>query len=362
MTIDTISNLGTGSQIFASIVGTDAQFRSVLGGAGISTVQNTNDITVSINPTAAINWTGQAKFLGATVEAIPPVTAWSGDPPTYSGKFSRTAPAGGSNPQAALIVDCTTNATSTSFEWTQLNDLENYAAAGENTAIYCKANRHSSGATWAGVFEARNLGTSYTNNLYGLEIDLCSDGMDPNQNQQGIAIFYAAQTNPGSSGPSTKQTNGILIFPTFCGRNHLYNGVHVFGDVDHVFAADLNTGQSAFYATGTYTAAAIDVSGVTASTAYLFHGKDDIPLALSSTANTAKIRYSSSANEIQFVTGTTTRFGIPMNASTSYVWSFSSGTAVSFTASAGFATPETMAGYLKVMIDGNPYKLAFYNN
>ena len=362
MALDTVSNLGSGAGVFAQVVGTDAQLRSLIAGSGINVALDTNEITVSVNQGASLSWAGQEKFLGGTTEAIPPVTPWSGDPTSYSAKVSRTAPAGGSvQPFAAFLVDCTTSPTSTSLEWTQLNNLENYAAQGENTSLYCKANRHSSGATWAGVFEARNVGGDLATSLYGLEIDLCSDGNDVNQNQQGIAIFYGAQTNTSGSGAATRQTNGLLMFPFVGGRNSLSNGVHIFGNVDQVFNSEAN-GLAAFVAHGIYTNAAIDLSTVGAGTAYLFHGKDNLSISLSTTAETAKIRYSSSTNEIQLQTGSTAKFSLPMDTSSTYLFDIQSGNAVDVSATSGGATAVSPAGYLRIRIDGNAYKLAFYLN
>lgn len=44
---DTASNLGAGSQVFKSKVALDFQFRSIIGGTGITAVQNANDITLT---------------------------------------------------------------------------------------------------------------------------------------------------------------------------------------------------------------------------------------------------------------------------------------------------------------------------
>lgn len=46
--LDTASNLGAGAQVFASKVGPDFQFRSIVGGTGITAIQNANDITLSL--------------------------------------------------------------------------------------------------------------------------------------------------------------------------------------------------------------------------------------------------------------------------------------------------------------------------
>ena len=45
------SNLGTGKKVFKSLVGTDLSFRSLVAGAGVSLVENANDITLSATGT-----------------------------------------------------------------------------------------------------------------------------------------------------------------------------------------------------------------------------------------------------------------------------------------------------------------------
>ena len=48
---NTVTNLGSGSQIFSNKVGVDLKIRSIIGGTGVTATQNTNDITLSVAAT-----------------------------------------------------------------------------------------------------------------------------------------------------------------------------------------------------------------------------------------------------------------------------------------------------------------------
>lgn len=60
MAINTISNLpgGTANGWYQGTAGTDARFKSVSAGTGISATPGANDITVTLNTAATLTWTG----------------------------------------------------------------------------------------------------------------------------------------------------------------------------------------------------------------------------------------------------------------------------------------------------------------
>jgi hypothetical protein len=194
------------------------------------------------------------KFLGGTLEVT-----LGDDPPQPAVKVSRSAAPGGPvQVQTAMLVTTHADPTSNGFEWNALFRLDNYAANGENVALYTKADKWSTGPTWGAVFEARDRGNAGGGSLYGLEIDVMANGADVGQNRQGIAIFYG----PNGFGAGGTITNGLLLFPVnndATGR--MTNGVHGFGHIDYMFHAEIESGISAFIAAGTYSAPVIDVSG-----------------------------------------------------------------------------------------------------
>jgi hypothetical protein len=62
MPIDTISNLGTGADVFAQLVSNDAQFRSIVAAAGVTVAQNIDDIDIAVDQAFAFNWTATQNF------------------------------------------------------------------------------------------------------------------------------------------------------------------------------------------------------------------------------------------------------------------------------------------------------------
>ena len=206
-------------------------------------------------------WTGKNLFRGTMAEAT-----IDGDPVDYTVKVTRKPPAGGTPGvvQSALLVNTVTDPGTSNFEWNILSRLENFATGGENVGVYSGVIKRSTGHTWGAVFDAQDHSGGASGNLYGIEVDLVSDGLSGGRLSHGIGIFYGAATNLLGAGATTKQTNGLLIQPFVDGRNQLGSGVKVDGYCDTVFNA-LADGLSAFRASGAYAAAVIDISTVTSS-------------------------------------------------------------------------------------------------
>ena len=249
-------HLSPTSRIYTAADGNMTFFDEIAGSKTLNTLGG--GVGTNILPLAN-TWTNSNKFLGTTAESVV-----SGDPSGYSVKVSRTAPASGSvEVKSGLLVCTTTQAASPTFEWNALFHLDNYATGGENVGVYSQVFKRSTGPTWAGVFEARDYSGS-GNALYGLEIDLCADGLDASLNHLGIGLYYGANTNTFGAGSTTKQAKGILIAPFVVGRNTLGDGIKIEGYADYNFHTSAG-GLSAFRATGAYSAAVIDISTVTSS-------------------------------------------------------------------------------------------------
>jgi hypothetical protein len=93
-----------------------------------------------------------------------------------------------------------TGATETAFEWGICSVLDNYAASGENVAVYSQGNKRAVGPTWAGVFEARDkTGTANpTKGLVGIEVDTFGNGTDGNSTRVGVDISIGRDNTSGS--------------------------------------------------------------------------------------------------------------------------------------------------------------------
>ena len=98
-----------------------------------------------------------------------------------AGNFTREAYAANQleSVNAAMFVGSLVTTDCTSFEWNQLNVLNNYAPAGENVSFYSQGYKHAAGATWAGVFEVHDrTHVQPEQALYGLEVDISANGSD----------------------------------------------------------------------------------------------------------------------------------------------------------------------------------------
>lgn len=184
-------------------------------------------------------WTGLNKFLGGTAEqnilglGIPVV------------KVSRTAPqSSGVGINNALTVLELVPQNCQSIEWTQLNRLLNQSDFGSNVAFYAQAYKSGKGATWSGVFESQDTSGDPNSALIGIEIDVCFNGVDTLSRKLGIAIVYgdAAPNTLNPAGPVVSVGNLIQCDP--------FSGIARF----HAL--------SALRTNGTYTNAALDLSGL----------------------------------------------------------------------------------------------------
>lgn len=107
-------------------------------------------------------------------------------------KILRRAPSGGSPGwvNAGLIVDLTTQAGTTAFEWGAIFKLDNYANAGQNVAFYGQAYKRGEASTGAGVFEAidpREIADP-TSGMPALEVDIRACGTDDLNSRNAIDI------------------------------------------------------------------------------------------------------------------------------------------------------------------------------
>jgi hypothetical protein len=213
------------------------------------------------------------------------------DPVGWSLKVSRAPPASGGLPQvcASMLVETSVPPLWESFEWNFVARLDNYAAKGENTALTVLANQWGSGPTWAMQVVAENRTQSDTGILYGIELDLCSPGLDPDNHRQALAIFYgdAYPNTFNPVGPTVRSYAGLTINP-FMGmdRASLGYGVEMGGHVNEGIGSAA-VGETLVSAYGSYSRAVLWTAGTTNSPIALRMGPGQT-LAFSSGAGNGK--------------------------------------------------------------------------
>lgn len=92
---------------------------------------------------------------------------------------------------AALNVRTDVTGTgATNYEWALLSSINNYATAGENVGGYLQGNKYSTGPTWGGTIEVRELTgtTNPTTGTVGLEVDVFANGSDNNNVRVALDI------------------------------------------------------------------------------------------------------------------------------------------------------------------------------
>ncbi|MFC5407506.1 hypothetical protein [Cohnella soli] len=239
---------------------------------------------------------GTTNFTG-TVQVNAPATST-----TSSMNISRDANYSGGSPgyvnSALYVVDTVRNGVA-AYEWGITSVLNNFASAGENVALYGQGNRHGTGPTWAGVFEARdhtqNAGTT---GLLGLEVDVFANGLDTNHIRLGIDIVVGKGVAAGSA---CQAYAGIRLGPVNGDANQgsFQKGLLLTGSVTTGVDVQSN-GTYAFRSSGTNNVGLDLSTGTHSDSAIRIKANESI--ALEST-NTIKMKYNSSTQKIEFYNG-----------------------------------------------------------
>jgi len=255
-----------------------------------------------------------------------------------------------------------TGAAETSFEWTIVGIVDNYAAAGENVALYGQGNKRSTGPTWGIVSEARDF-TSVANptaGLIGLEVGIFANGTDTALNRVAIDV----SVGKGVAGGTINTTsNGLRIAPTNLDltQGQLTNGITLQGNMV-VGVQVSSSGIWGIQLSGTHTVG-IDLGTATTSTsairikeganiafdvgslARLRHETTGQPGLVYSYNGVDKVLFSDAGNVI-------------LGSTISWTSAFSS---TSATAGTNGAPPAQVTGYLTVNINGVDVKLPYYS-
>jgi hypothetical protein len=258
-------NVGvTGQGWYAGKLGLALQFRGHAPGPGIKVASNTTDLTTSIDVAASLTWTGRHDFIGPYADpGYPAVVANAGSFDDNFLRVARTTPIGNNTLlQASAFIGTYVSAnTVTAGENSLFVSMDDYSAAGnQNTGVYHAVRRNADSHIWGAVFDVSDAAhhTSNVGNMYGMEISILSDNTSLAARRVLIGAFYGAR----SPSTASKHTGGFLIRP-FDALAQLGYGVSIeTGKVDQSFLSSA-IGLSAFAATGNYSTAAIDLSGIT---------------------------------------------------------------------------------------------------
>jgi hypothetical protein len=263
---------------------------------------------------------------------------------------------------AASVARTTTGATETSFEWTTLSIMNNYAAAGENVALYAQGNKRAAGPTWGGVFEARDFTqvANPTAGLVGLEVNVMANGTDTGYERIGIDLV----TGKGvSTGTLPTISIGLRIGPQNVDPTlgQYANGINLIGNITAGISI-VSSGTWGIYASGSFSVG-LDLSLATISTSAI-RIKDGDNIAFDGTG-AYKLTHKNPGIPGLYYTATgtdrvclTDSGGIVLGATVSWTSAYAF---TSATAGTNGAPPAQVAGYLKVNISGVDVKIPYYS-
>lgn len=386
MTVNTCSNLGTGAQVFSTIVGTDAEFRSITAGAGVTVVQNTNDINVAVNQAFAFTFTGTINF---------------GTPSTsYTARVSPTYGSFVINRNDTLAIDPIVFGVTGFASLIERDSGTDLVVPLVGHATSGGTHAPSLGACWGVVTEATNLSskTATAGELFGAEFAVINEISTSTAGRHaGVLIPFKnrldTQSTPVNGSPTggnsyNKNSSAVYID---CGGGR--------GSVTSIqcgWNKGIYFNQQALDSAGTTKAIGIDMTALdnTAPEGGKFSARvssaiaipSDLPISLSTNLTAAQVKFIGATGNIEFQNNGSQRFAVNQSNGTLYAWdgggggantyfldmlgtaspnaffNFRSSSRIAATATAGAATAVAPAGYLKILIDGVAYKLAYYLN
>ena len=143
---------------------------------------------------------GFSSIMGGKVSATHANTTGT-DGASY--QFHRNASYTGGTPgyvNACIWGETTVAVGATSFEWTGLFVMNNYAAAGENVGLYAQGNKYAQGPTWAATLELIDRsGADPLSSSVALEVDMSANGTDVHNSRVLADLVYRRQGHTGAA-------------------------------------------------------------------------------------------------------------------------------------------------------------------
>jgi hypothetical protein len=264
---------------------------------------------------------------------------------------------------SAVYARTVTGATETSFEWTNLAIVDNYAAAGENVALYGQGNKRGTGPTWGIVSEARDFTqvANPTKGLVGLEVGMFANNTDTANQRVGIDISVGKGV---AGGTINTTTYGLRVGPTNFDltEGQVTDGIALLGNMV-VGVQVSSSGTWGINLSGTYSIG-LDLSSATTSTSAIrIKNGDNMAFDASSVY---RLRHSTSgALGLVYSTSGADRVVLTDNGSIilneTVVWTSAYGNYASATAGSNGALPAQVRSYILVNVNGVDVKIPCYN-
>jgi hypothetical protein len=254
-----------------------------------------------------------------------------------------------------------TGATETSFEWTNLAIMDNYAAAGENVALYGQGNKRSTGPTWGIVSEARDFTqvANPTKGLIGIEVGLFANGTDTGFQRVGVDVSVGKGV---AGGTINTTTYGVRVGPTNndLTEGQVTDGIALNGNMA-VGVQVSSSGTWGIQISGTYTVG-LDLGTSTNSTSAIrIKNGDNMAFDASSvyrlrhnSTGVAGLTYSVSGTDSVILSDAG---GIVLGETIAWTSAYAF---TSATAGTNGAPPAQVGGYIKVNVNGVFVKVPYY--
>lgn len=386
--VNTMASTGvTGLSVYKDKVGVMLRTKGVGAfNASLSTADSTvNDILLKVNEAHGMAWTAEQRFTGGT--AVPAISSAQhgidvagGALANISTRVTRTAPntAGTPQVQAAAVTHVVTGTATTAWEWAHLILLDNYCTTPgtDQVGLYVKSHRRAGALAhhWGACIEVENQSSNKSASLFGLEISTCSDGTETAGNSGPLSLFYGARSVSGDV--ASLMDHGLLIAPMLDYTNsRLTYGIRIQGRPDYAIAqgAPGNPGHSTvsmIAANGRYSGPALDTAG-NQGAACALRARSGQAIRMSGTdAAERDMVWNAASDRMEFQWDGNVQFHVPLKTPSGEdkrdhalgLYSMGASAIITASAGAGFATAATPAGYIRIKIDGNAYRLAFYND
>jgi hypothetical protein len=390
--INTISNLGTGAQVFAQLVNNDAQFRSIAAGAGITVAQNTGDINVSVDQAFAFTWTAAHNFGTPTPGYVARFDPAHGD--FYIDRSDNLS----HNPISGEINGFAADITQSNAVTTSLVPLHGHAVCDQSFE----------GNAWGIATEAINAPTKHGGGtqLFGGELSVINQ-IYTSTAWRHCGALVVFKNRPDATAVAT---NGVP--PAGAAYNKTTFGIYIDTGAGRIGSSTQPTAGNAAiecgWQTGIYFdkksldtaggAQAVGIDMTPLDNAAPEGGKfiarvksalavpNDLPITLATNFTDAQVAFNGATGNVEFRNDGSQRFAANQSNGTIYTWdgvngvanqwfldmvgtssptaffNFRSSSRIATTATPGDAIPVAPAGYLRIRIDGVAYKLAYYRD